>query len=437
MCRFFVFIFLFACVLSCQSETKFASVYEIGKLESITTEDKEEVKEEEVKEEEIKEEEEEVKEKEVKEEEVKEEEEEVKEKEVKEEEVKEEEEEVKEKELVFTLKPEEKRKLDILFVLDTSESMDHHLQKLGSRLLFLLESISDYDWQIGFITADHGDHAIAEGKNKNKISSFLEDKWEDHIASSKFAFGKLMPLELEPVQLTDQSWEFNVLDQKILNSKTPNYKNIFFHTVSHYPNKKCNFPPFCQKPMEQPLRSLKSAIERVNLDNKNLFRPGADFVSLIISNEKERLEDTSRATSAQEVVDVFNFLLKPMEKRFFAFNILVLDKDCQKSEHERGGRKALTASLALNNIGKLADLTGGENISICKEDYGPELQKISQVIEIFVEQSLDIPEAFDPSSLQVEFLSGEPVPWELVGNRLIFKEKVKQTKELKVSYLPI
>ena len=382
MYRLFCFIFLIVYILSCQAEINFASVSEFEQLES-SLEEKTEPKE-----------------------------------------------------LVITLKPEKQKQLDILFVLDTSESMDHHLQKLGTRVLSLLDSISDYDWQIGFITADHGDHAITERKNREYISSFEEEKWEDHIKSSKVAFGKLMPLELEPVQLKDQSWKFNVLNQKILKAKTPNYRNIFLHTVSHYPNKECGMPPFCQKPMEQPLRSLKSAIERVNLYNKKLFRPEADFVSLIISNERERLEDKNRATSAQEVVDVFNQYLKPMEKRFFAFNILVLDKECQKNEQKRGGAKALTVSLGLD-IAKLADLTGGENISICIEDYGPALQKISQTIEVFVEQSLDIEEEFDPSTLKVEFENGSSLDWELLGNRLIFKEKIDENQKIKISFFPI
>ena len=339
------------------------------------------------------------------------------------------------KEYVVTLKAKEKRLVDILFVLDTSESMDHHLEKLGSRVLSLLDSISDYDWQMGFTTADHGDHEITEKKNKDRISSFVEAQWEDHAEDSKSSFGKLMPLEAEPVQLDEESWEFKVLNRKILTSEIPNYKDVFLNTVSHFPKKLCGLPPFCQKPMEQPLRSLKAAMERIHFDNAGLFRPEADFVSLIISNEKERLEDTKRATLAQEVVNVFNALLKPLGKRFFAFNILVLDEECQTSEKERGGAKALTASLG-TEIGKLATLTGGENISICAEDYGPSLQKISKAIEVFVEQSIDIESAFDPETLEVEFLKGAPIPWELSGKRLIFKEELDEDKQVKISYLP-
>ena len=336
------------------------------------------------------------------------------------------------KEYLVTLKANQKRQLDILLVLDISGSMDHHLLKLGSRVLSLLDSISDYDWQIGFTTADHGDHIITRTTNKNKA----EDLWEDHINDSGASFGKLMPLETLPIQKSKDSWDFKILDQKILNAGVPNYKDIFFSTVSHFPQKNCDWPPFCQKDLEQPLRALKSAMERSELDNKELFRPKADFVSLIIANEEERQEDPERATTAQEVVSTFNGLLKPLGKRFFAFNILVLDKQCQQSEKLRGGVKTVTANLGLE-IGKLADLTGGENISICLEDYGKSLQRMSQIIEVFVEQSVDIEESFIPDSLKVEFLDGKAIPWELVDSRLIFKEKLHKDRKIKISYLPL
>ena len=319
----------------------------------------------------------------------------------------------------------------MLIVLDTSGSMDHHLGKLGGHVLSLLDSISDYDWQIGFTTADHGDHSIVKMANQDKISSSVENQWKDH--TDHLGFGKLMPLEALPIRKSRDSWELTVLDQKILTSKTPDCKDVFFNTVSHFPVKNCEQPPFCQKDLEQPLRSLKSAIERVNRGNKKLFRPQADFVSFIIANEEERQEDPLRATTAQEVVDTFNQLLKPLGKRFFAFNLLVLDKKCQASEKKRGGRKSATANLGIE-IGKLAQLTGGENISICLEDYGPSLQKISQVIKIFVEQSFDIEGSFAPETLKVDFTDGKPIPWELSGRRLIFKKDLLEDKEVKISY---
>ena len=342
------------------------------------------------------------------------------------------------REYTLTLKAKERKAVDILADLDSSGSMDHHLGKLGGRVSSLLDFISDYDWQMGFITADHGDHKITKKANRDIISSLPdslpEDRWQDHVKDPKASFGKLMPLELA-VQLTSKSWKFQIFNQRILTPETSDYKNIFLSTVSHLPIKDCDKPPFCQRGLEQPLRSLKSAMERVTVDNGELFRPDTDFVSLIIANEEERAEDSGRATSAQDVVDTFNALLKPMGKRFFAFNILILDEECREQEEDRGGSKTLTASIGVE-IAKLADLTGGKNISICAEDYGPALKKISEIIEVLVEQSVDIEEPFVPESLKVEFLNGEDIPWKLSGNRIIFEREPPKDTEIQVSYLP-
>ena len=361
------------------------------------------------------------------------------------------------RERVITLKAEKKR-VDMLIVLDTSGSMEHHLGKLGNRVFSLLDSILDHDWQMAFTTADHGDHGITRMRSGRSISSLPEARWQDHVNAPEAPFGKLMQLEAAPIQLKASelrrfaqqilekrssspslslinNWKVEELDQRILTPETPDYEGIFLSTVSHFPVKSCKMQPFCQKGLEQPLRSLKSAMERVEVDNGELFRPDTDFVSLIIANEEERAEDPERATSAQEVVDTFNTFLKPLGKRFFAFNILILDEGCRDQEKKRGGTKTETVSIGVE-IGKLAGLTVGDsgNISICEEDYGPALENISAVIESFVEQSVDIEEPYVPGTLEVEFLDGELIAWKPSGNRLIFERRPSKDTTIKISW---
>lgn len=362
------------------------------------------------------------------------------------------------RELVITLKAEKKR-VDMLVVLDTSGSMEHHLGKLGNRVFSLLDSILDHDWQMAFTTADHGDHKITKMRSRESIAFLPEARWQDHVNAPKASFGKLMQLEAAPIQLKGSElrkfatqlmknpspsfdlyngWKLEKLDQRILTPEIPGYEEIFLSTVSYFPTKRCNWQPFCQKGLEQPLRSLKSAMERVEVDNGELFRPDTDFVSLIIANEEERAEDPERATSAQEVVDTFNTFLKPLGKRFFAFNILVLDEECRDQERKRGGKKTETVSIGVE-ISKLASLTVGDsgNISICEEDYGPALENISAVIESFVEQSVDLPDPYVPGTLEVEFLDGEAIPWKPSGNRLIFERTPPKDTKIKISYRPL
>ena len=337
-------------------------------------------------------------------------------------------------EKIITLKSPEQKVVDILVVVDASGSMSPYLEKLGERLSSLLSYIEDYDWQMAFITVNH---SATSHKNANNIekADFLQTQnkeiWQDHL-DKLAAFGKLMPLEREVGELliSEDTGEA----QNILTSQTPDYKNVFFHTVSHSPSHspfiKCENPPFClDHYLEEPLRALKSSIQRVEYDNKEFFRPGADFISLIITNEDERSgKDPKRATTAGEVVEAFNTFLKPLDKRFFAFNILA-DAFCVEKSKEMQV-EAKVGEL----VGELAVQTGGFNINICDEDYSEGLQNISKSIETFVEQSVDIEESFIPETLKVEFPDSDPIPWKLVDKRLIFEEQPLEDIRVKISY---
>ena len=69
-----------------------------------------------------------------------------------------------------------------------------------------------------------------------------------------------------------------------------------------------------------------------------------------------------------------------MGKGFFAFNILIEDEECLKESLSKNELAKIGKRVA-----RLAEITGGFNISLCEADYGPSLQNISKAIEIFVE----------------------------------------------------
>ena len=319
----------------------------------------------------------------------------------------------KERQVNLTIEKTKDSLLDILIVVDPSSSMQPHLQKLGKTLGALFTFIPDYDWQMAFITADHGDH-----ENVLEDTSYYEDRWEDN-ATQFASFGSLMHLETSG----------RILRQKILNQNTEDYKSIFFDTLSHSPEINCSLPPFCQKYLEQPLRSLKSAMERTHLDNGSFFRPQADLISLIITNEDERSEDSKNATTAKDVVSTFDRLLKPKQKRFFAFNIIIMSETCLQEE-----LKTVKKANIGNKIKELAELTGGFNISICKPNYQENLKSISKYIETIVEKSVEIEANIIPSSLKVRFLNGPPVPWRISGKQLIFEKKLRKSTQIQLHY---
>lgn len=309
----------------------------------------------------------------------------------------------------FTL-DEKQALIDILIVADTSPSMFHHLNDLGRSLSSLLSVISHYDWQIGITSADHGDH-------HNPLNA--QETWKNHVQDSKGRFGCLMNLENNK----------QILQTKILNSKVPNYDRVFYHSLSHDSQIKCQLPPYCHAQVEQPLRSLKSAIQRVHLDNRSFFRSTADFVSIIITNEEERAEDRERATSAQEVVQTFNNTFSHLDKKFIAFNILVMDKDCYREEKRQGKASHIAYSIA-----ELAELTGGYNISICSPDYGSALAGLSRYIKNSLENSILLKKEPIPGTVQVEFINGQELKWKQYGRNIVFENRNSRTIETVISY---
>ena len=296
----------------------------------------------------------------------------------------------------FTLEGK-KAKVDILVFLDVSPSMYHHLEELGRHFFDIFSVLSDYDVQIGLSSADHGDHEDPSG---------LQKDWRDFIGEKPAGrFGSLMNLE-------DGN---RLLPFKILSLKIPDYKNVFFHTVSHSPEIDCHRPPYCQGPLEQPLRSLKSSMQRALLDNSSFFRPTADFMSLIMTNERERGEDRQRATKPQELIQTFNEIFGHLNKKFIAYNILIMDEECLRREQEQSEVASFSPFIA-----KLAELTGGSNISICHPHYGEVFKDLSRHLKNSLENSVLLKKEPIPGTVELQF-EGDKLNWKRYGRKIIFE----------------
>lgn len=305
---------------------------------------------------------------------------------------------------------ETKSLLDILIVADSSQSMYHHLGELGRSLSDMLSVISHYDWQIGITSSDHGDH---------QDPSVLQESWKDHILEDQGRFGGLMFLE-------DGE---KILRSKILTPQMSDYESIFFHSISHSAERDCERPPYCHARLEQPLRSLSSAMQRASLDNRDFFRSEADLISLIITNEDERVEDKDRATSANEVIQTFNKKFGHLDKKFIAFNIIIKDENCLRIEKSH----AEVAHIA-HSIAKLADLTGGYNISICSKNYAQSLKNLSKYIKNSLENSILLKKEPVPGSLKVEFIDSRELDWKVYGRNIVFDRQDSGPLHVSISY---
>lgn len=382
------------------------------------------------------------------------------------------------REKTFTLKKSRKKALEFVVILDTSPSMNRNLKKLGGKLSPLLTAISDYNWRMVFTTAENGngrslvqwqDHPggdplehialIKKSSLKSRplqwnyrqqlYAGFLERLkafWQ-HLGDPFGSFGKLMNLE-GPALTEEGSVTFQALTEKVLTADTPDYETIFKNTVSHEtmdllhcPGSSactrkeipfCALPPFCGSNIEQPLLSLKLVMERTHFDNEFFFQPDTDVAVLMITNDDAEYTDKQKVKNpvlAEDVMNTFNQLLRPLNKRLFAFGILPLDEKCLAKE--AGGDGFYSTRVA--ELAEQAD--GGFNISICEKDYGPDLKNISNVIKILVEQpSVTITELFIPEKVQVEFLDGPVIPWKLDEKRVIFKRAPDQDTQIKLHY---
>jgi len=301
--------------------------------------------------------------------------------------------------------------VDFLIQPDSSQSMFPRLENLGRSLSDLLYVISDYDWQMGFSSVDHGD---------NEPQARYQVDWRSHIAQGRGRFGSLMNLDNGS----------SLLSKKILNPESSQYERLFFHTLSHSPQINCNRPPFCSNPLEEALRSLKSAIERASLDNRILFRNSSEyFVSILTSNEDERAEDPQRATTAKDVLEAFEKQFPNTNKKFLHYSIVVSDQNCLRQERQNNP----SANLSYASM-ELSQKTGGAVMSLCSQNYGRGLRQISQHIKNQVENTFFLKKNPIPESVEVHFSNNNSVNWTLRGREIVFDNKNFKNIEGTISY---
>ena len=323
------------------------------------------------------------------------------------------------KSLVEHFNISEKKDLEIIFVVDASKSMDDNLTAVGQNMEALLSHVKKgQNWRIAFITADHGDHH----DSPNEIAD--EESWESYHGKIP-RFGQFMPLEKNG----------RVGNQKILTQNTPEHAQVFKDTLTRSHPDECSLPPFCHGYNEQPLRSLKSAIERAGSDpaHQEFFKPHTDTAVIIVTDEDERKHDFVRATRARDVLTAYRNQFRRQNKRLFGFSISIQDEQCLSQENQGGLFQKSSASYG-RVIARLAELTGGSNISLCKENYGESLRDISKRAEELV-QSISLKKLFYlPSTVQVALIPHKDTAWKLYGRSLVFSKSLPPGTKIKVSY---
>jgi len=288
--------------------------------------------------------------------------------------------------------------VDMIFILDVSRSMEDNLEKISLAVSSLISYIEHLDWRIVFTTADHGDsqYYCAKGKIENRVSGAGQaqpfcpkehrifpkpaDSWRTYKGTAP-KFGRLMPLQEGT----------RVLDQNILSSRFPNYTDIFRDTItrnSYEKNSPCQWPPYCQGNHEQPLRVLKSIIERSSAyPAQSFIRKPAVLMVFIMTDERERAADPKNATTAVSVINTFQRAFHSHQnKKIIVYGISITGQSCLEEQD------TLEADYS-EQLSQLVNLTKGESISICQDSYKSTFVEISKRVQLYVNK---IPLEFVP-----------------------------------------
>ena len=200
--------------------------------------------------------------------------------------------------------------VDILVVIDTSGSMNHHQKKLGERFNDLISGLSNtnfhIDWQVAFINADGILNREIDGYN-----------------------GAFYNLENEAGEISVNGQKVNILNPELLErlDDSDNLQEIFYNTIdrgdkSARPNR------------EVPLGNIKNAISKRNDQNSGFFRDSVTLVTIILSNEDElsdgQPQDGMEPTTPSEVIQAVSDAFGP-NKRFFSYGIIIIPGEIQNA----------------------------------------------------------------------------------------------------------
>ena len=304
--------------------------------------------------------------------------------------------------------------VDFIFVLDVSDSMQDDLARIGKAFVPLISQIQETDWHILFTTADHGDHHFSESKETGK-KTFTNQQWRDYTGDKPY-FGQFMPLEHQG----------SLLLEKQLSKAVPQYQEVFRDTLTRNFEDSCHLPPFCQEGMEQPLRALNASIERL-ADSPSLLHSSGDIIAFLVTDEDERVEDAESADTAESVVqNVQQFF---PGRSFHAFTMVIQDEACllRQKQYAKGSQYGTKVSA-------IAELTQGQSLSLCEEDYRVAFAEMSSLLRSLIEKITLKEKPVLPKTMQVKFIKGAPIPWRLHGQKLIFESPLDPGSQIKVSY---
>ena len=281
----------------------------------------------------------------------------------------------------------ESKKFDILFIINNSPAMEVEQWQLGEQIDHLLRPIAYMDWRAGIVEADY------------RASNPSND------------LGRLVQIG----------------DKRIITPHDP--RSVFIDNIVRPLSKGgCSQ---CPRSYASPLFTLMHSIEKRHTDNKDFFRPEAQLVVFVLTNENEKKKHGAQAITHRDVLEVVNQAFgNGRQMTVYGLAVLPRDKAC----YDRQKKLKSRGSYALELM-HLARATRGHLYSVCDNQYTKSLKSIGAQIQQHATQYIELDHIPQENTLNVRTEAGRPLKWSLNGRKLYITERLDKTQML-ISYKP-
>lgn len=264
--------------------------------------------------------------------------------------------------------------VDLLVVMDNSRSMAYEQERMAERTQNLLNEIDSLDWRIGITTTD--------------------------VSNGSYGLrGELLPL--------------TGANGKVLVKGANDAQRIFGDTMKRDETLTCPTTGVCPTGDEQPLAATLQALQKRGGANQGFFRPNADMMVLIITDEDEKSNGSAGATTGAALVNGVRQILTD-DQKFIVSAIVVKpgDTNCHSANAPDGNYAHIVAGAV--------SLTGGFLGSVCASDYADQLKRIGQLVRKAAD-SFELAQTPATGTLQLTFDPAQPqTRWKLVGKKVVF-----------------
>ena len=238
-------------------------------------------------------------------------------------------------------------KLDVLFVVDNSGSMDYFLSSIDSKMQGFLNPLHHYDWRMGFISA-------SVKKNESTQPFISLERQGTLIQDTKFLSKK-----------TGRS------EQVLMDTVTKGETAYLSSSLKRVKTGFCN-PPLCGSKKERPLASLNKFLK----SPQGFLREGSGLAVVVLTDGFEN--EPNRKGRVTTHKDVLKSLIAAKGSAYNKVYSVSVDSASCKQEFRSHQNYLFPEGRFSYLLEKLVESTGGSKFSLCSNSYVSLSEKIAQ-----------------------------------------------------------